>query len=128
MIAAIFNPMWLIAALIWLLMLLPPAIMIAYYSYLLHPVAAAMSRPHKVIISPELIRVVFEPEEDNPRRREDIIIELKDIKEMDIASGHFIFKTSGSTSLPRFIIVPITSLRNQTDISTIAGLGQRQSV
>ncbi len=62
LIASIHDPAYLFAAFIWLLMLLPPALMIAYYSYLLKPEAASMACPHRVTISPEgTITVTFEP-------------------------------------------------------------------
>ena len=64
-IASLWDAAYLFAAFIWLLMLLPPALMIAYYSYLLKPEAAAMSRPHRVTIEPEgKLTVNFEPSDD----------------------------------------------------------------
>ncbi len=51
-IASLWDAAYLFAAFIWLLMLLPPALMIAYYNYLLKPEAAAMSQPHRVTIMP----------------------------------------------------------------------------
>lgn len=64
-IASLWDAAYLFAAFIWLLMLLPPALMIAYYNYLLKPEAAAMSRPHRIVIKPEgELMVIFEPSDD----------------------------------------------------------------
>ena len=47
---ATFNIAFIFAAVIWIFMLLPPAIMIAYYNCLLQPIAAQLSLPHYIII------------------------------------------------------------------------------
>jgi len=60
-IASIWNTAYIFAAFIWLLMLLPTATMIVYYSYLLKPSAAAMSQPHRITIYPDRgITIKFE--------------------------------------------------------------------
>lgn len=69
-IASLWDAAYLFAAFIWLLMLLPPALMIAYYSYLLKPEAAAMSRPHRVTITPTGdVTVSFESTDGEPAPR-----------------------------------------------------------
>lgn len=66
LVASLWDTAYLFAAFIWLLMLLPPALMIAYYSYLLKPEAASMARPHRVTITPDgQLTVDFEPLDDN---------------------------------------------------------------
>lgn len=63
-VASLWDTAYIFAAMIWLLMLLPPALMIAYYSYLLKPHAAMLSRPHRVEVSDTGdITVTFEPVE-----------------------------------------------------------------
>ncbi len=57
--ASPFNPAFLIAALIWVLLLLPPAVMAVYFSILLRPSVAVMTRPHTVTLAPEALTVVF---------------------------------------------------------------------
>ena len=62
-VASAVNPAFLIAALIWILLLLPPAVMAVYFSILLRPSVAVMTRPHIVAFGADAITVTFPVEE-----------------------------------------------------------------
>lgn len=63
------NIAFIFAAMIWIFMLLPPAVMIAYYNYLLQPVAAKLSRPHYIVFRDNgNLSIIFPPQEDNENK------------------------------------------------------------
>ncbi|MDE5608385.1 MAG: hypothetical protein K2I64_05590 [Muribaculaceae bacterium] len=66
-VASVANPAFLIAALIWILLLLPPAVMAVYFSILLRPSVAVMTRPHTVEFGIDAIEVLFPTEETDDK-------------------------------------------------------------
>ena len=90
-VASLWDDAYIFAAFIWLLMLLPPALMIAYYSYLLKPEAAAMSKPHRVTIRPggELCIDFEQPADDEDARpHEPITLPSGNLHAISEKSGH----------------------------------------
>ena len=103
------NLAFIFAAMIWIFMLLPPAVMIAYYNYLLHPLAAKLSRPHFIIFRKEgNLSIVFPPQEDKDNDGEAIEINgdaIADISE----SGPNILVMLRHTDIS-FILIPAKSI------------------
>ena len=65
LVASVYDPMLIIAALIWILQLVPPAIIFIYASVLLRPSVAVMLRPHVVSFGEEYIDVEFPAQEQD---------------------------------------------------------------
>ncbi|MCM1450195.1 MAG: hypothetical protein NC082_07620 [Clostridiales bacterium] len=109
-IASFWDKAYIVAALIWLLMLLPPALMMAYYSYLLKPEAAAMSRPHHVIINPDRsITIQFDnPDEESDLSIAEMTLDGKNIENIIERNTHI--ELSYNNSPLQLLIIPFESL------------------
>ncbi len=116
---------YIFAAMIWIFMLLPPAVMMAYYSYLLNPEAATLSKSHKVAIAHDgSITITFPPSED-----EDVITphpitmrneDLDDLQD----KNNMIILTFRKSNL-KFLIIPVDSFPTGTLPLAIAALTQQ---
>lgn len=130
-IASLWNTAYLFAALIWLLMLMPPALMIAYYSYLLKPQAAAMSRPHRVTIAPDgMLTVTFEaPDNDDDTetfsRHADITLSGKNLYAITEKSDHIELNYRGAPL--DLLIIPFISIPTPQASHAIAHLHSARS-
>lgn len=111
-IASLWDEAYIFASFIWLLMLLPPGLMIAYYSYLLKPEAAAMSHPHRITIMPGgELNINFEPPaDDDADTRPDAPITLPgcNIHTIQEKSSHI--ELSYRNSDIALLIIPFASL------------------
>lgn len=105
LVAAFFNVAFLYAAFMWVLVLVPPGLMVAYYSYLLTPVASRLSRPHFVEFMPDgvAIRFVASGEEDAPVV-EDIYLERGKLQAVGQKATFLELIYRGTE--PRLVIVP----------------------
>lgn len=113
--------MFLVAALIWLLLLLPPAVMMAYFSILLHPSVAVMTRPHTVTFDRNRLRVDFPSESDDESDSKEgdvtsdlcqinpIIIEHTEIKSIDEVSRYIVVIWCKSRRL-KILLIPVSQI------------------
>ena len=101
------NLAFIFAAMIWIFMLLPPAVMIAYYNYLLQPVAAKLSRPHYILFREDgNLGIIFPPQEE----KEGEAIEIKREAIVDISeSGSNILIMLRHNGIS-FILIPAKSI------------------
>ena len=107
-IAALHNPAYIFASFIWLLMLMPPAVMIAYYSYLLKPETASLSRPHIVTIDSHSVTITF-THDNNKGDNEgpihaDIYLRHDNLKAVIEKRGHLELDYKRTSPLPMLII------------------------
>ncbi|MDE5635210.1 MAG: hypothetical protein K2I52_02740 [Muribaculaceae bacterium] len=108
-IASLWDAAYLFAAFIWLLMLLPPALMIAYYSYLLKPEAAAMSRPHRVTIMPTgEVTVSFESTDSESAHHPDINLSGNSL--CSISEKNDCIELNYRNSAVDLLIIPFSSI------------------
>lgn len=129
LIASIHDAAYLFAAFIWLLMLLPPALMIAYYSYLLRPEAAAMARPHRVTIDPDgHLTISFEPteEEDNASIHQAINLPADNLHAVIEKSGHI--ELNYRDTIVDLLIIPFTALPAPMASHALANLYSAQAI
>lgn len=68
--ASPLSAAFLIAGVIWILLLIPPAVMITYFSVLLRPEAAIMMRPHTVTFTVSSIEISFPMPDDEEHGEE----------------------------------------------------------
>ncbi|MBD5365873.1 MAG: hypothetical protein HDR82_02470 [Bacteroides sp.] len=108
--AAFHDAAYLFAAFIWLLMLVPPAMMVAYYSYLLKPETAALTRPYSVTINNYGVTVTFEPiDEDEHPLHADIYLTNNNLKAVVEKSDRLELDYTHSSPLP-ILIIPYASI------------------
>lgn len=90
---------FLIAAVIWILLLIPPAVMIVYFSILLRPDTAIMTRPHTVTFTDDALTIAFPSEETDDEEKaplrplEPIQIPYASITSISEMSGHIVINT-----------------------------------
>lgn len=113
--------MFLVAALIWLLLLLPPAVMMAYFSILLHPSVAVMTRPHTVTFGVDYMEVTFSAEETDDR--DDQRSPLRQIQPVSISYtsivsinevSEYIAVTYLADSRRTVLLLPVNKLSSQS--------------
>ncbi|MDE7385941.1 MAG: DUF4097 domain-containing protein [Muribaculaceae bacterium] len=103
--AAFHDAAYLFAAFIWLLMLVPPAVMVAYYSYLLKPETAALSRPHRVTIDSHGVTVTFEAVDgDEHPLHADIYLTNNNLRTVIEKGDHLELDYTRQSPLPMLII------------------------
>lgn len=89
-IASLWDISYLFGALIWLLLLVPPGLMMAYYGYLLKPGAAALSRPHRVTFGEgREVKVSFESDDNGKPIHDDIYLPSSALKDVVDRSNCF---------------------------------------
>lgn len=110
-VASLWDKAYLVAAVIWLFMLLPPALMMAYYSYLLKPEAAAiLSKPHRVIINPDRSIIVKFEDSDNVDHNALTQLTLDGSNIESIIERNTYIELSYNGSPIRLLLIPFESL------------------
>ncbi len=118
-IASFSDSAYIFAAFIWILLLLPPALMFAYYSYLLRPETAALSLPHHITINRDgniTITFAVNPKDENNAERADIKLQHNMLKAV-IEKADYIELEYRDRSMP-MLIIPFKAFQ-QSDISHV---------
>lgn len=119
--AAFHDAAYLFAAFIWLLMLVPPAVMVAYYSYLLKPETAALSRPHRVTIDNHGVTVTFVADDDSKPVHADIYLTNNRLKAVIEKGDHLVLDYERGYLLP-MLIIPFTAFAQGDASHALANL------
>lgn len=123
-IIALSDAAYIFAAMIWIFMLLPPAIMIAYYNYLLTPEAAMLSRRHKVTVESDGPLTISFPatDDEDTNSPEDIIILNSEIEDIQYKKDSMVLIIRKSTL--KFLIIPNFAFPGNTWIQTLTTLSE----